>query len=332
MPFFDSHARRPAARRRPSDRSRAACCCSPALDLASCCAYCEMASPLTAVAAMTPRPNETAEDLAAHTLALRTHGVSVVADVLGTEALSSLRSVVAELMASTRELHPGQQPQSVEYTNMCCNLVNHRHELFAPLMLRPAVHTIVRALLGDDALLSTAAALEPRAGAVGPDGGHVQSLHRDGHADEIQPVAKAQALQTLWLLDDIAPRNGGTRFLLRSHHGLAGTEAEPVQLSAPVGSMVIYDSRTLHGMSNNLSGERRRALACFFTRYGLPQMCDQRVYLNPSVQRSVCDPAMRRVLGLDVPVDEQPLNNEAAAPIFDRAGAQHNTPPAAPRL
>lgn len=85
-------------------------------------------------------------------------------------------------------------------------------------------------------------------------------------------------------------------------------------------------------MSNNLSGERRRALACFFTRSGLPQMCDQRVYLSSSVQRSIRDPAARRVLGLDIPAHEKPLNNANAAPIFDRVGAQRNFLPPEPRL
>lgn len=221
-----------------------------------------------------------------------------------------------------RELHPGQQPDSVKYTNMCCNLVNHDHQLFAPLMMRPAVFSIVVSLLGEDALLSTAAALEPKPGALGPDGGHVQSLHRDGHSELLGADCEIQALQTLWLLDDTTTQNGGTRFILRSHHGDQSTLDAPVQLCAPAGSVVVYDSRTLHGMSKNVSRERRRTLACFFTRSGLPQMCDQRLYLSHRVQRSVSRPA-RRLLGLDISVSDKPLNNEKAQPIFDHLGAQH---------
>ena len=61
-----------------------------------------------------PRPNRTVDDLAAHVLSLRTHGVTVVSGVLSAEELPRLRTVVAELMAGVRELHPGQQPASVE--------------------------------------------------------------------------------------------------------------------------------------------------------------------------------------------------------------------------
>lgn len=119
---------------------------------------------------------------------------------------------------------------------MCCNLVNHNHELFAPLMLRPAVYSIVQALLGEDALLSTAAALEPRAAAVGPNGGHVQSLHRDGHSDKVSADEEIQAMQTLWMLDDATPLNGSTRFVLRSHHSLEELP-EPVQPSVKHGAL-----------------------------------------------------------------------------------------------
>ena len=67
-------------------------------------------------------------------------------------------------------------------------------------------------LLGEDVSMSTAAALEPRPGATPSDGTHVQGLHRDGWADE----EVMQACQTLWMIDDASPANGGTRFVLHS--------------------------------------------------------------------------------------------------------------------
>ena len=71
-------------------------------------------------------------------------------------------------------------------------------------------------------------------------------------------------------------------------------------MSLPAGCVVVYDAQTLHAMSNNPSGRRRRALACFYTQAGLPRMCDQRYYLTPEIQQRV-SPQARVLLGLDSP-------------------------------
>ena len=77
-------------------------------------------------------------------------------------------------------------------------------------------------------------------------------------------------------------------------------EGRLVQFSLPAGCVVLYDARTLHAMSTNHAGRRRRALACFFTQAGLPRMCDQRYYLSRKIQAQV-SPQARVMLGLDSP-------------------------------
>ena len=184
-----------------------------------------------ASAALEPRPCRTAEDVAAHAERIRQCGLSVVGEVLDASEVQMFQGLVGSLM-ELRELHPGQQEESVANFNMCCNLINRnpttslslcpRSDLnrsccaddarFEELVLRPAVYGIMVELLGEDVSMSTAAALEPRPGATTSDGTHVQGLHRDGWADE----EVMQACQTLWMIDDASPANGGTRFVLHS--------------------------------------------------------------------------------------------------------------------
>ena len=261
--------------------------------------------------AIVPFPNNSAADLANHLEQIYEHGITVVSQVLSAAELRQLPALIDRLF-EVRELHPGQQESSVQNFNMCCNLANH-DPFFEELCLRPAVYAIMQRLLGEDALLSTIAALEPQAGATGEGGGEVQALHRDGLGGGVA-VKEPEGCQSLWLIDPMNPQNGATRFGIGTHRLAAPEDTSNedwvrgagrlVQMSLPAGCVAIYDARTMHAMSTNHSGRRRRALACFYTRSGLPLMCDQRYYLAPEIQRRV-SPQARRLLGLDA---SQPLS------------------------
>ncbi|MEE3258307.1 MAG: phytanoyl-CoA dioxygenase family protein [Candidatus Latescibacterota bacterium] len=252
-------------------------------------------------------PNDSAADLESHLEEIDEHGITIIADVFSAAELRAWPAIIDRAMA-VRELHPGQKPESVVNFNMCSNLVNH-DPCFEELCLRPAVYSIMQRLLGANTVLSTIAALEPRPGATGEDGGEVQSLHRDGLGQGL-PVKGLQGCQSLWLIDSMDPQNGATRFGIGTHRldlpqdtpleAWVHDEGRLVQMSLPAGCVVVYDARTLHAMSNNPSGRRRRALACFYTQAGLPRMCDQRYYLPPEIQQRV-SPQARVLLGLDSP-------------------------------
>ncbi len=256
---------------------------------------------------LVPFPNTSPAELQRHLAEIADHGVTVVAQVFSSAELTLLPDLVDRMFA-IRQLHPGQAEESVANFNICANLVNH-DPFFEELCLRPAVYSIMQHLLGADTVLSTIAALEPRPGAQGQGGGQVQNLHRDGLGAGIA-VEGLQGCQSLWLIDPMDPTNGATRFGLGTHRLEVpeGTNSEDwvrnqnrlVQMSLPAGSVVVYDARTLHAMSTNHSGRRRRALACFYTQPGLPRMCDQRYYLDSSLQRRVSSQA-RRMLGLNSP-------------------------------
>ena len=154
-------------------------------------------------------PNNSADDLEKHLAEIYKQGITVVADVLSAAELRTLPALINRMFA-VRELHPTQQEEAVQNFNMCGNLVNH-DPFFEDLCLRPSVHTIMQRLLGADTVLSTIAALEPRAGVKGDDGGEIQALHRDGIGAGID-VEDVEACQSIWLIDPMDPQNGATRF------------------------------------------------------------------------------------------------------------------------
>ena len=254
-----------------------------------------------------PFPNNSSADFEAHLAELAALGLTVVADVLGPDQLRELPTVVDRALAA-RQLHPGQKPEHVVNYNMCANLISYA-PIFAELCLHPAVYSIVQRLLGTAVVLSTIAALEPKPGATDANGGEIQGLHRDGLGGGL-PVAGLQGCQSLWLLDDMDPQNGATRFGVGTHkldvpqdmdiEKWVKEEGRLVQFSLHAGCAVLYDAPTLHAMSTNHAGRRRRALACFFTQAGLPRMCDQRYYLSRKIQAQV-SPQARVMLGLDSP-------------------------------
>lgn len=254
-----------------------------------------------------PSANNSPADLERHLAQIEEHGITIVADVLSPAELRMLPALIDRVCA-IRELHPLQEDAKVQNFTMCSNLVNH-DPFFEELCLRPAVYSIMQQLLGADTVLSTIAALEPRAGATGDDGGQVQALHRDGLGGGVE-VQGLQGCQSLWLIDPMDPQNGATRFGIGTHRltppadianeDWVKAEGRLLQMSLPAGCVVVYDARVLHAMSTNHSGRRRRALACFYTKSGLPRMCDQRYYLAPEIQQRV-SPQARVLLGLDSP-------------------------------
>jgi ectoine hydroxylase-related dioxygenase (phytanoyl-CoA dioxygenase family) len=54
-----------------------------------------------------------------------------------------------------------------------------------------------------------------------------------------------------------------------------------VQLIAPAGTVVIFNSHLWHGGTRNRTGLPRRALHAYFTRRGNPQQLDQKKYIRP---------------------------------------------------
>ena len=138
-------------------------------------------------------------------------------------------------------------------------------------------------------------------------GSGLQPLHVDWH--EAVPPDEYQVCNSIWLLDDFSAANGATRVVPGSQRSgrlpqeaLADPKAvHPEQeiLTAPAGSVVIFNSHTWHGGTFNGSGVRRRALHSYFCRRDQPQQLDQQGYLREETWRRL-SPAARYLLDVQL--------------------------------
>ena len=110
---------------------------------------------------------------------------------------------------------------------------------------------------------------------------------------------------SIWLLDDFTADNGATRVVPGSHrNGLAAREAladqwaphpDQVLLTAPAGTVVVFNSHLWHGGTKNRSDRPRRALHSYFGRRSRGQQLDQKKYARPETLARL-SPAARFIL------------------------------------
>lgn len=119
--------------------------------------------------------------------------------------------------------------------------------------------------------------------------------HQGLHGDWKTAVAPGDfhVLNSMWCLDDFTVENGATRAVPGSHlSGRAPSDdmADPkdshpdqVSLTAPAGSVIIFNSHTWHGATHNSTDQRRRGMTMSYGRREDPQQLDQRAHIRKVV-------------------------------------------------
>jgi ectoine hydroxylase-related dioxygenase (phytanoyl-CoA dioxygenase family) len=205
-----------------------------------------------------------------------------------------VRTRLAELLAAEGEA-AGLEVHQEAGADRLADLVN-KGPMFEPCFTDPRVLACIVHVLGDFRLSS----LNSRAALPGQ--GH-QVLHADFGGPV--PPAGYQVCNSIWLLDDFTAENGATRVVPGSHRfGVAARDALPdpaaphpdeVQLIAPAGTVVVFNSHVWHGGTRNRSDRPRRALHSYFTRRANGQQLDQKKYIRPETLARL-SPAARFIL------------------------------------
>lgn len=134
-----------------------------------------------------------------------------------------------------------------------------------------------------------------------------QGLHADAPAPD-EP-GKYRVCNTFWLLDDFTAENGATRVVPGSHcrdvdevraemfTGEDGLLHHPdeIQVIAPAGTVVIFNSHLFHGGTLNITENRRRAISSFFLRRDYLELPETRAAL--AAQPGRYGDAVKYVLG-----------------------------------
>jgi ectoine hydroxylase-related dioxygenase (phytanoyl-CoA dioxygenase family) len=200
---------------------------------------------------------------------IRDFGFTIVPDVLTGDTLAAARDALYRAAASDRA-RGREQKFSLDYAEDDSNQrvwnVLNRDPLFEDLAFHPIALAYVKALLGWPALLGNLSA-----NITGPGGGEMIL-----HADQIfvpEPWSQdPQGMNVAWCLDDFTEANGATRFAPGSHKLNRAprpdeADVDTVAMTAPAGSIVIFESRVWHKTGfNRTATERRAGVFAWYTK------------------------------------------------------------------
>ncbi|MEQ7125662.1 phytanoyl-CoA dioxygenase family protein [Actinopolymorpha sp. B11F2] len=188
---------------------------------------------------------------------------------------------LAELTAA-EGAEAGLEVHQEEGTDRLADLVN-KDPMFEVCLSHPRVLAAIHHVLGTFKMFS----LNSRAALPGQG---LQGLHTD-YGEPVQP-GDYRVCNSIWLLDDFTAENGATRVVPGSHLGgvlpgqamadPADDHPDQVQLLAPAGTVVVFNSHLWHGGTLNSSDRPRRAMHSAFCRRDIPQQLDQKAYLRRS--------------------------------------------------
>lgn len=227
---------------------------------------------------------------------LSVYGLCLLESTLAEVDLENLRTSLAAQASAERALGEQAPPGADSPQQLLSNMVN-KGAHFLDLVLRDEVDELCGFLLGKDFLISSITA-----GIFHGPTSEPQGLHRD----QGQVPATADfpaACNAFWLLDDFKPSRGSTWVIPGSHRWPAEYQIEPpsreiaTQITAPAGTLFVFDGRIWHGYGANIDGHPRRHIANFLC---LPWMRQQENWGVTCLQEVLddADEKLRRRLGL----------------------------------
>lgn len=235
-----------------------------------------------------------------HRQQLDEQGYVIIPDVLSESEIADYRAMLSRLAEQERadgsgRVHTQGRGQHVRW------LVN-KGEGFEKLVAHPKVVPYFEYMLGEDYTLSTLTS-----NVIYP-GAEDNAFHVDNALSQMpEPLPEfPMFVNSLWLLNDFTPENGGTRFVPGSHRFLKKPpskddpmslcHSDEVRLCAPKGSVFLFNGAIWHATGANRTGEPRMCLICFCCRSFLKPMFDFVHYLKPEVIARAT-PEMKRIYG-----------------------------------
>ena len=215
--------------------------------------------------------------------------VKAINDRIDAIMLNEGQAAGSELAESKYIRHPKE-----EGADRLADLVN-KGDVFDIFYTQPRVLAGIAAVLGPSFKLST---LNYRA--AKPGLGH-QNLHVDWGNKMVEGVYKV--CNSIWLLDDFTENNGATRIVPGTHKlGISPQEKmedpslphpDEIIITAPAGSVFIFNSHAWHGGTTNLTDKPRRSIHSYFCTSDQPQQIDQKKYITEETKQRVGKEALK---------------------------------------
>lgn len=208
-----------------------------------------------------PPLTDNLSDARAH---LDAFGVALLTDQISPDALRVARQATyaaAEEDRQQRRQNPDFALDLGDRNVRIWNLLN-RDPIFCGLVQLPSVIELLRGLIGWPALLGNFSANI----ALPDSGGGV--LHADqGYMPQPWPP-KPQGMNVAFILDDFTADNGATEVIPGSHNPAnhRPPEQTPIPVTAPAGTLMIFESRVWHRTGRNHTESPRAALFGWYTK------------------------------------------------------------------
>ena len=185
-----------------------------------------------------------------------------------------------EYMKYQKDFQPG--------ANRLGNLFN-KHDLFLKLLTEKNILKIAYAILGDDIKVGALDMREPKKGSG------LQGLHIDWIPKKSEDE-KTQNIVAMCFLDDADENNGHLRIVPKTQKKTGWIEENQEQTSSHPDQMyldvkkaaiVLMDANLWHSGTTNVNGKRRRVLFLDIRRREMPQLLNQRIYLDEITQKKL---------------------------------------------
>jgi ectoine hydroxylase-related dioxygenase (phytanoyl-CoA dioxygenase family) len=221
------------------------------------------------------------------------NGYAVFESLLPVDTVEGVRSAIIDL--EEREDAAGAGTNQRDSGAIRIDDVNHKGAAFDLLWLHPVLLACMEHYLGDFRLSSvTSRAARPGMG------------HQNMHVDYWGALEDGYvACNSGWMLDDFAVENGATRVVPGSH--LWGTRPEDVmddpkathpdevRVTAPAGSLVVFNGYLWHSGTHNGSESPRRGVFQVYSRRDVERQNDHAALITPELAERL-SPAARYVL------------------------------------
>ena len=226
-------------------------------------------------------------------------GFTLIEQVIDDAWLPLLRQAFDDIYEA-EGAEAGKEVAQMEGVRRLADLVN-KGEVFDRVYLQPMLLAIVGHILKRPFKLHSLNGHDPLRGHG------MQTLHADS-GEPCTPGGPYHVVNSMWMLDDFTPDNGGTRLIPGSHlrPGRVGDyvedrnadHPEQIQLTGKAGSVAVFNGSVWHSSYLNRSGASRRTLHCAFIGREHKQQTDQRQHLRPETAARL-SPLARYILAVD---------------------------------
>jgi len=177
------------------------------------------------------------------------------------------------------------------------NLFN-KHELFFEIITNEQILNVLLSILGDDIKIGALDMREPKKG-TGQQDLHIDWIPKKESVD-------TENIVIMIFLDDSDENNGHLRVVPKTHKMKGWIEEniddktnhkDEIFLDVKKSSIVFMDANLWHSGTTNKTGQRRRVLFMDVRRREIPQLLNQRIYLDETVQKKLTD-VQKYLLGL----------------------------------